>query len=129
MSDEPKKEKETGEKWVMPEPVFRSSEGHTPKSAALDSQGDVPTEPGFHDKTTEEITVSDHAEDESENEKDVPAQTVRESTKTRVRHPKKKGGCAKTFTLIVGGITFSVLAIIALLIYYLMFYRPTDTAF
>lgn len=113
----------------MPEPVFRSSEGRTPKTATLDPQGEVPTEPGFHDKTTDEITVSEVPVGDSDEKNEVPAQAVRESTKTRVRHPRKKGGCAKTFTLIVGAITFSVVAIIALLVYYLMFYRPTDTAF
>lgn len=127
MSDEQRKDKEQSEKWVMPKPVFRSSEGRTPRSVALDPQGDVPTEPGFHDKTTEEITVKPDAKEPVESEQ--PAQSVRESTKTRVRTPKKAGGCAKTFSLIVGAIALSIIAVVAILIYFLFFYTRAETAF
>ncbi len=128
MSDEPKKDQAAGGEWTMPEPVFRSTEGFTPKSAIHSAQDEIPTEPGFSDDETEEnIALPDSPEETADEEKS--GQSVRASTKTRIRHSKKKAGCAKTFGLIAGAIALSIIAIIAAAIYFLVFYKPTDTSF
>ena len=127
MSDEAKKEAAGGE-WTMPEPVFRSTEGYTPRTALHSVQDEIPTEPGFSDDETEEdIALPDTSEDAIDEEKG--GQSVRASTKTRIRHHKKKSGCAKTFGLIAGAIALSIFAIIAAVIYFLVFYKPADTSF
>lgn len=124
MSEEAKKPAENGD-WTMPEPVFRSTEGYTPGIKGDTTQDEIPTEPGFSDDTTEEFIGIDDIGDDS----DKPSQTVRATTKTRVRHAKKKSGCAKTFGLIAGAIALSFFAILAAVIYFLVFYKPADTSF
>lgn len=129
MSDEPNKEKDTGEKWVMPDPIFRSSDGHTPKTAALDPQKDVPTEPGFDGEDAEVnviVSPSGISPSGEVSDSDSPAQSVHASTKTRVRHHKKKGGCAKALGLIAGAVALSAIAILIVLFYFLFYFRPTD---
>lgn len=42
MSDEPKP-KENGTEWSMPEPIFRSSEGHTPKARSYPAADEIDT--------------------------------------------------------------------------------------
>ena len=118
MSDDTKKEQA---EWTMPEPVFRSTEGYRPGSKGNAAQDEIPTEPGFSEDTTEEFVGINAAEKHS--------QSVRATTKTRVRHPKKKSGCAKTFGLIAGAIALSLFAILAAVIYFLVFYKPADTSF
>ena len=125
MANETKNDQPAGGEWTMPDPVFRSTEGFTPGIKGDPIQDEIPTEPGFSDDTTEEYIGINDAEDEGEKH----SQSVRATTKTRVRHPKKKSGCAKTFGLIAGAIAFSVIAIIAVAIYFLVFYKPTDTSF
>ena len=120
MSDETKKEDPKGAEWQMPQPVFRSSPGKTPNGAAV-SQEEIPTEPGFSDRTTEEVEVPAEFADRQN-------QTVRPSTKVRVRH-KKKGGCARAFVTIVSLITVAAIVIIGALIYFLFYYRPAETVF
>lgn len=128
MADETKKAQAANGEWTMPEPVFRSTEGFTPKTAMHSVQDEIPTEPGFHDDETEEdIALADTAEDATDEEKG--GQAVRASTKTRIRHPKKKSGCAKTFGVIAGAIALSIFAIIAAVVYFLVFYKPADTSF
>ncbi|MBK6725022.1 MAG: hypothetical protein IPG58_17685 [Acidobacteria bacterium] len=126
MSDEAKKDQAAGGEWTMPEPVFRSTEGYTPKTAVHSAQDEIPTEPGFSEVETEEdilVTVVVASDD------DKGGQAVRASTKTRIRHPKKRSGCAKTFGLIAGAIALSIFAIIAAVVYFLVFYKPADTSF
>jgi len=127
MSDKVKKEAAKSE-WTMPEPVFRSTEGFTPKSAVHSLQDEVPTEPGFSDDETEEdITLPDAPEEVAGEE--ASGQHVRASTKTRIRHPKKRSGCAKTFGLVAGAIVLSVIGMIAAAIYFIVFSKPADTSF
>ncbi len=122
MSDETKPELETADKWEMPEPVFRSSDGHRPKAFA-DSQEDIPTEPGFSDdETVRDIVLTTEPSDPDDVES---GQSVRATTKTRVRHPKKRSGCAKAFGLIAGVIAFSAVTIIIVLVYF-VFSLPLD---
>ena len=128
MNDETQKDQAADGEWTMPEPVFRSTEGYSPKTALHSVQDEIPTEPGFSDDETEEdIALPDSSEDEIDEEKG--GQAVRASTKTRIRHHKKKPGCAKTFGLIAGAIALSIFAIIAAVIYFLVFYKPADTSF
>lgn len=128
MSDEAKKDQAEDGGWTMPEPVFRSTQGYTPKTAIHSVQDEIPTEPGFSDDETEEdIALPDTSEVKIDEEK--TGQAVRASTKTRIRHHKKKSGCAKTFGLIAGAIALSIFAIIAAVIYFLVFYKPADTSF
>ena len=127
MSDEPKQDDNTIAEWTLPEPVFRSSEGFTPRSALLGPQDDIPTEPGFSDDETEEsIDLSAHPDEQAE---DDIHQSVRPSSKTRIRHQKKRTGCAKTFGLIAGAITISAAAIVVALIYFLFYFRSGSTTF
>jgi hypothetical protein len=105
---------ETGSEWKMPEPQFRSSEGHKPGQAVV-SQDDLPTEPGFTDDKVNAEGVSSK-------------QTVRAKTGDRkARYTKKKRGCAKTLGMIVGAIAFLAIAAVVALIYFLFYYRPIDT--
>ena len=128
MSDEAKKDLAAGGEWTMPEPVFRSTDGYTPKTAVHSPQDDIQTEPGFsEDETEEDIPVAGNDGDTSDDS--APHQAVRASTKTRIRHPKKRSGCAKTFGLIAGAIALSIFAIIAAVVYFLVFYKPADTSF
>ncbi|MBK9528579.1 MAG: hypothetical protein IPO41_09725 [Acidobacteria bacterium] len=128
MSDGAKKDQAANGEWTMPEPVFRSSDGYTPKTAIHSVQDEIPTEPGFSDDETEE-DISLHETVESTTEDDKGGQAVRASTKTRIRHPKKRSGCARTFGLIAGAIALSIFAIVAAVIYFLVFYKPADTSF
>lgn len=128
MSDEAKKDQAAGGEWTMPEPVFRSTEGYTPKTAVHSVQDEIPTEPGFSDDETEEDILVDDIDGDASDDSG-PHQTVRASTKTRIRHPKKRSGCAKTFGLIAGAIALSLFAIIAAVVYFFVFYKPTDTSF
>ncbi len=127
MSDELKQPEENTGTWVMPEPVFRSSEGYTPKTAARGRQDDIPTEPGFNNEDTEEsLDISENVESVHE---DDHHQSVRASTKTRVRHHKKRSGCAKLFGIIAGTIAVALTSILFVLVYFLFFYRTSDTTF
>ena len=123
MTDEAKPETETAEQWEMPEPIFRTSEGYTPKTATLDPQGDVPTEPGFADHQTENVIVL--TDEPKEIDGGPSPQSVRASTKTKVRHHKKRSGCAKALGVIAGAIVLSAVAIVVVLIYFLYYFRPT----
>lgn len=119
MSDEAKKPGENGGEWQMPEPVFRSSEGRTPRAMADD---DFPTDPGFDDEAPTE--TADKPDDEL-----LAGQGVRPSTKTRVRHQKKKKrGCLKSVALTVAVLAASVVLIILTVIYF-VFYRGSAGPF
>ncbi len=113
MSDEVKKEVGNGE-WQMPEPVFRSSEGHTPKKAtAVDV--DIPTDPSLDELPTE--TPDKPVED--------AIQTVRPKEKTRVRHQKKKKhGCLKSLAVTITVLVASVILIVLTVIYFIFYSGP-----
>ena len=114
MSDEAKKPENGGE-WQMPEPVFRSSEGHTPRSVPDD---DLPTDPGFDDEAPTE--TADRSDDDIQQ-----PQTVRASSKTKVRHQKKKKrGCLKSVALTIVVLVLSVVLIIGTVIYFLFYSGP-----
>lgn len=115
MSDEAKKADNDGE-WQMPEPVFRSSEGYTPKAAEAVPEDDFPTIPAFDEAPTE--TPDKPTDDDA-------VQTVRPKEKTRVRHQKKKKrGCLKSVALMIVILIASVALIIGTVIYFIFYSGP-----
>ncbi len=101
----------------MPEPVFRSTRGFTPGQKDADPELDIPTEPiGFRqDADAASGTMS---------------QSVRVKEDTLgTRHQKKKGGCAKFFTLLALLVGLVVGLGILGLVYLLFYYRPSSTVF
>jgi len=118
-SDRPTDETEGLEKrtWTMPEPVFQSTRGFTPGEKDVDPELDIPTEPiGFKKDVDSALGSS--------------SQSVRVKEETRGnRHQKKKGGCAKFFTLLALLVGLIVGLGILGLIYLLFYYRPSSTVF
>lgn len=122
MSDEPKSDKPNGE-WVMPEPVYRSSPGHTPKSAKMaDPADEIPTEPGFTDEDNVDTLVPGFVDaDDVPTERPIKAQPV--------ELPKKKRGCARSFLTMVGVIALAVTGLVIAVIYFLFYYKSADSTF
>ncbi|CAN5330614.1 hypothetical protein BH10ACI2_BH10ACI2_02780 [soil metagenome] len=108
--------------WKMPEPIFRSSEGVTPKTIANQGFGnedvtEVPT------AELEDIsTVRTEATDEF-------AQAITEEipVETPAPEPSKKGGCFQSVLLMLGMLGLFSAVIIAALVYFLFYFRPTET--
>ena len=109
-SDRPTDETEGLEKrtWEMPEPVFQSTRGHTPGKKGLDPESEIATESiGFES-----------------------SQSVRVKEEERgSRHKKKKGGCAKFFTLLAVLVGLVIGLGILGLVYLVFYYRPSSTIF
>lgn len=136
MANEPKSN--SGE-WQMPEPIFRSSEGRTPKPARrFDDTEEVDTlSPDFSEADTDEIDVDSPNQDEIDTEtpeSEEPKSAVYEEqpparNAVRAVAEKEAGGCMKTITLIVGTITISLIAVIIAVIYFGFFYQPSDRTF
>jgi len=100
--------------WAMPEPVFQSTRGHTPGKKDLDPEADI---------ETESIGFSDSAAGKS-------SQSVRIKEEERgARHKKKKGGCAKFFTLLAVLVGLVIGLGILGLVYLIFYYRPSSTVF
>lgn len=125
--------------WVMPEPVFRTTEGQKPLSLhETEIQDGVPTvEPGFSNAVTAETEVLPPPSEEPVEPgfRDAPTietkGLIKEPEPVKVKaaaaKPTKKGGCAKSFFSTVLVIAIAVIAIIAALVYYFFYYRPADT--
>jgi hypothetical protein len=142
MANEPKSN--SGE-WQMPEPIFRSSEGRTPKSARPDDHADeVDTlSPDFAEADTDEIDVDGSVPDQDEIDTETPDNTPElktspppvyeerppERTAVHAATEKQTGGCAKTMTMILGTIALSVIVIIIVLVYYGFYYQAADRTF
>jgi cobalamin biosynthesis Mg chelatase CobN len=109
MNENPETDKETSAEWTMPEPVFRSSEGVSPKErvsaeeAESAPQDEIPTETmGF---VKDEKTSADASK-----------QSVRVKEKSQRRHHKKKRsqsklmtGLALTVGLLIGGVILAAI--------------------
>ena len=121
MSDEPKSTDNTVAEWVMPEPVFRTTPGHTPKSVHLkDPADEIPTEPGFNDQDTIDTLVPDFV--------DIKKTPVDEPIKVMAAPPKpKKSGCTRSFLTVVSLVAIAVIGVVAALIYFLFYYKSADT--
>ncbi|MEQ1603498.1 MAG: hypothetical protein ABL999_01365 [Pyrinomonadaceae bacterium] len=146
MSDEAKSD--NGE-WTMPDPVFRSSEGRTPKSAKnyVDPDDIDTAAPEFSEADTDEFDTEPADQDEIDTEtpetgaeddtKEYPAVTAADVTeepsepvvRTSEKPAKSAGGCAKNVLMMFGLTTFVVVAIVAVVIYFLFFYTPANTTF
>ncbi len=149
MSDEPKTK--NGD-WQMPEPIFRSSEGRTPKSALHGEADEIDTAaPNPAEADTDEFLVDDGSPEEIETESPnafdddqvdsaeppdasaaVPPQVYEEQppgTYSATEPQKQAGGCAQTILMIVGTIALSVIALLIALVYLGFFYRPSDHTF
>lgn len=130
--------------WVMPEPIFRTSEGKTPKSAKnYVDPDDIDTEaPEFSEADTDEFDTEPIDQEEIDTEtpdpeteedtKEYPVDSA-EEPKPQVRASEKPaktaGGCAKTMLMMVGITTFAILAVVAVLVYFLFYYTPANTTF
>ncbi len=125
----------------MPDPVFRSSEGRTPKTAKnyVDPDDIDTASPDFFEADTDETDTKPAVDqDDIDTEtpdgptRAIPSKTYNERPpKNTVRPsvPPKTGGCAKTFGVMAGLIGFSVAAIIGVIVYFLFFYGPGDSTF
>lgn len=94
--------------WKLPEPVFRTTKGVTPGKAdpASDPEKEIPTE------------AANKAE-----------QSVRVKTTPSQRHKKKKGSCAKFFTLLAVLVGLLIGSVIVAAVYFLFYYRGASTTF
>lgn len=121
MSDEQKPDK-PNDGWVMPEPVYRSSPGHVPKSIHLtDDAEDITTQPGFTDQDNVDTLVPDFV--------DAGETPTVDSIKVASAPPApKKGGCASSILTVFGVIALAVIGIVIALIYFLFYYKSADTS-
>lgn len=102
--------------WVMPEPIFRSTEGHTPGAGRSPFEGDE------HDTASPDEDVDAFAETLPNIN---PAEPQRANVKAA--QPKKSGGCLQSLVLIIGFVGLSAAVIVAALVYLVVYYRPSDT--
>jgi hypothetical protein len=124
MNENSATEKETSDEWTMPEPVFRSSEGVSPKKHSADNilelppDEEVPTE--IRSYVSEEESTPAYEPIAAEETMDPVAeslkQTVRVKEKSSRRHHKKKRTQSKLMTslalavgLLIGGIILAVI--------------------
>jgi hypothetical protein len=130
MSDEPtpKDQKPTDAApaiggWVMPEPVFRSSEGHTPKSASIGGQEEVDTDVPALDPMDITLDASDELANAETDEIAAPVPAA-------IAPPQasNKSGCAKNVVVILSVIGFIAAAVVVAVVYYLFYFRPADTS-
>jgi hypothetical protein len=105
MCEQSKNEGEIGGKWAMPPPIFRSTGGSTPGAFAQEAGNTI--EPPLSKPSSHE-----------------PIQPVRSKTQTEFQ--RKNSGCFQVFLTAGGLLLIGVLAVIAILIYLLYFYRPAD---
>lgn len=122
MSDEPQSDKPNGE-WVMPEPVYRSSPGRTPKSANMaDPADEIPTEPGFSDEDNIDTLAPGFVDAD-----DVPTERPIRAQAEPPR--KKKRGCAQSLLTVVGVIALALIGVVIAVVYFLFYYRSADNTF
>lgn len=129
----------------MPEPIFRSSEGHTPKSAnnVVDPDDVDTASPDFFEADTDEIETDTPELNQDEIDTETPERNEAETTESTLppakpgatvraapEKPKQTvGGCAKSVLMMFGIAAAVVIGIVAVAIYYLLFYTPQNTAF
>lgn len=128
MSDEPKSTT-SGPEWTMPDPVFRSSEGQTPKNLrALTDSDDTPNLEEYNVDEIDTLSPDDNSAVTNDENFDAPneisANTVRAAPARLV--PAKRG-CAKNFMLVLGLIVFLTVAVIVAAVYILFNLRPPES--
>lgn len=116
MSDEAKRKEQKidetarpSEQWTMPEPVFRSSQGVSPKEIVAAKDAEISLE---DELPTEMMGFVDDDEPTAETQK----QSVRVKEKSRRRHYKKKRtqskfmrGIALTIGVLIGSVILAVI--------------------
>ncbi|MFM9905136.1 MAG: hypothetical protein ACKVQJ_11270 [Pyrinomonadaceae bacterium] len=128
MSDESESnEKPVNGEWAMPEPIFRTTDGRTPSSLHETVPADeTPTAPGFRDAITVETEGLPPASAEERDNGTAPISA--EPVKVKAAPAKsKRGGCAKTFLVILSLIGIVAIALIIAVVYFLVYFRPAET--
>ena len=127
----------------MPDPVFRSSEGRTPKSVKdyVDPDEVDTAAPDFTEADTDEFDTEPVSQDEIDTETpdgetdEIVAESGEEvELPSPVRAappkpPKSAGGCARSVVTLFGVTAFVVLAIVFTAVYFLFYYTPANTTF
>lgn len=131
MSDDPKPI-DGGSEWTMPKPIFRTSEGYTPRKPPLPSDpDDVDTaSPGFEPPSHDDIDTEIPGLDPDKISADTPDALISATPNSVRAAPVKaaKGGCARGIVIIGGAVAFLALAVVAVAIYLLYFYHPAETS-
>lgn len=116
MSEDPKS-KDGG--WQPPEPVFRSTEGKTPRTA-----------PGYVDPDDVDTAAPDFREVDTDEFVTEPAAAIGGEFKpTQAPRPQSGGGCFSTVLTMLGVATFVFAVLIAVALYFLLYYTPRSTTF
>jgi hypothetical protein len=108
--------------WTMPEPVFRSSEGVTPKNRRADDAADIPTE--ISNLQTLEREGPDPVAEPSEEQ----AAPISDRLKVIAPQPKAKKGCAMSVMAILL-IVVAGLAALIIVLGYLYYSTPAPDPF
>ncbi len=130
MSDEPKPNENGGE-WTMPKPVFRTSEGFTPKGPTRSLEPEdvdtLRTEDASDDE--DEIDTLIPNVPDSKFEGDAPNDPVESPVNSvRAAPEKPKSGCARGALMIAGMVAIIALGLIAVGVYFLYVYTPAETS-
>lgn len=141
----------------MPDPIFRSSEGHTPKRITAKNQDEVDTEspdayyadevdtlsPDFFEADTEIPNavidpegpdVSDLPTEAFNLDEEIPtgepAKEVSADAPTdpEIKPAKSSGGCLKSMVTIVGVIALFTVLLVITAVYFLFYFRAADTS-
>ena len=122
MSDEPEPINKTADNisvpdlnWSMPEPIFRTSDGHTPKRPVDVFTGD------------EHETEIPNSEEPTEPPSDISDEIATAITEEMPVYKPKSRGCAKNFLFIIGLIGAIAAAVIILAVYFLFYFRAPET--
>lgn len=125
MSDEQTPTNQTSEniaipsgEWVMPEPVFRTSEGRTPGSS----------EPNFEGDEHDTESPNDEASDFAATLPDIKPE-LSEPLEEKAAQQKNAGGCFQSILVMFSVVSLSIAAIAIALIYFLFYWRTSDTTF
>ncbi|MGH7890035.1 MAG: hypothetical protein ACRENF_05750 [Thermodesulfobacteriota bacterium] len=126
MSDDIKSDDNHNGTWVMPEPIFRTSPGHTPNAVKqTDYADDITTQPGFTDEDMVDTLIPDFT-DSAESPADEPV--ADDPVKVTAAPPKpKKSGCARSFLTLLSLIVLAIIGVVIALIYFIFYYKSADT--
>jgi hypothetical protein len=106
--------------WTMPRPVFRSSEGVTPKNR----KSDKPAEAAPNAETS--VAVSEVVDTPADDSPQAPAQTADRIKVIAAPSKKKTGGCAMSVMAILLSIVAILAVLIAVLAYFYYSTPPPD---
>src|SRR5687768_16939404 len=106
--------------WAMPEPVFLSSEGITPKNRRKEDDSEAIDDPNEIATNPESLTAADTAQQPPEQETSARIKVIAAQPKT------KKGGCASSIMAILMMIAVALVAVILVLVYLFYTTPPPD---